>query len=376
MAEIVGPATIVRRALPSGWDGTKIAEWEAIQGISWQEFMSRVALAIGTKNTELDNKWSWSYQLTEDIKMEYEDGGSVTPMELITDQDRVNIRHGSTIGHMLQLNPYGGAVGGTWRFFRDARLAQIVADIAVIVRTGEWRFEQTLLTRLLTNTENAIGSAGYDVPFVRGTGGQIDYTPLPYAGETFTTSHDHFLGIASGSKTRAQMIDEMAEHLEEHGHTGPYTMLISRADVANFTVLGKFVQFVAPVVTTIDLGGATSGNNMFAQGQPMVTDGVFGYYQSDYGLIELRTSKRIPTKYAWMGKSYGSKDVRNPLALRVHPVQGFGMFVVPSNSDETSYPITRMNIEFEFGVGVGADRTNGVAAYYDASGTWTNPTIS
>lgn len=376
MAEVVGPATIVRRALPSGWDGTKIAEWVMKNGTTFREFMNRVAAAVGSKNGEMNNKWSWMYGTTEEIALEYEDGGSVTPMELITDQDRVNLVHGTTIGHMLPLDPYGGAVGGSWRFFRDSREAQIVADVAAIVRRGEWRYEQKLLTRAFTNTENAIGSAGYDVPYVRGTGGNIDYTPLPYAGETFTTSHDHFLGIASGSKTRAVMIEEMAEHLEEHGHTAPFDMVISRADIASFTALGRWVQFVNPIVSTIDRGGSTSGNEMFASGNPMVTDGILGHYQSDYGLIVVRTSKRVPTKYAWMGKSYGSNDVRNSLALRVHPDQGFGMFIVPSLSDETNYPVSRLNIEFEFGVGVGPDRTNGVASYYDASGTWANPTIS
>lgn len=376
MAEIIGPSTIVRRAIPTGIDGARVAEWRLKDGITFKEFVSRISLAIGAFNEEMNSKWSWLYNITELDAMEYPDGGSITMMQPITDLDRVDMVHGETIGHMLDLKPYGGAVGGSWRYYRDSREAQILSDIRTIIRRAEWRFEYMLHARLFTNTENSIGAAGYDVPFVRGTGGNVDFTPPSFDGVAFASSHDHFIGLDSGSKTRAHQLNEMAATLEEHGHVGPYTAIVSRADVPLYAALTGFVQMVAPIIQTIDRGANTTGNVFYAQGQPMVTGGVFGYYQSDYGLVELRSTNRVPTGHAAMVKSYGNDDPRNPLAIRVHPDQGFGLFIVPSMSDETAYPVSRLNIEFEFGIGVGEDRTNGTSSKLVSGGTYGNPTIT
>lgn len=376
MAEVIGPATIVRRAIPTGVDGARVAEWRMRDGLTFREFVDRIALAIGEFNTRMANKWSWLYSLTEEDMMEYPDGGSITPLQAITDLDRVDMVHGETIGHMVDLKPYGGAVGGSWRYYRDSREAQILSDIRTIIRRAEWRFELALHTRLFVNTENAIGSAGYDVPFVRGTGGNIDFTPPAMDGVAFASSHDHFIGLDSGSKTGANQLNEMAATLEEHGHQAPFTALVSRADVATFAALPDFVQLVMPRITMVDRAAVTSGNEFFASGTPQVTGGAFGYYQSNYGEVELRSTNRVPTGHAAMVKSYGNNDPRNSLAVRVHPDQGFGLFIVPSMSDEDAYPVKRLNIEFEFGVGVGEDRTNGTSSKLVSGGTYGNPTIS
>lgn len=372
MAEVLGPMQIVQRALPTGVDGTKMAEWRMRDGTTFRDFVNRTALAIGDFNAELARRWSSFYYLTDMDILEYPDGGSVTALQLITDVDRVDMVHGQTIGHMLDLKPYGGAVGGSWRYFRDSREAQIVSTIRTIVRRAEWRFEQALLTRALTNTENAIGSAGYDVPWVRGTGGNVDYTPPAFGGEAFTSSHDHFVYNNTGY---GELLEAGAETLQEHGHMAPFDCLVSRADLASYTALPNFVKLVAPMVQIIDRGGESTSPRYFMAGNPDVAGGgLIGHYQTDYGPINLYTSNRIPTTYAFMTKSYGSNDPRNGLAVRVHPDQGFGLFIVASAADEDAYPVKRLNIEFEFGVGVGQDRTNGVALKKNSS--WTNPTIS
>lgn len=372
MAEVLGPMQVSQRALPTGHDATRIAQWEMRGGTSFMEFLSAVALAVGAFNQEMNARWGWLFSFTEELALEYPDGGSVTELQEITDESLTDMVHGQTIGHMIDLKPYGGSVGGTRHYFRDARPAQITSTIRTIRNRAQWRFEKALLTRALTNTENLVGSAGYDVPFVRGTGGNVDFIPPAFGGEVFTASHDHFVFNNSGY---AELLNTMAETLEEHGHEPPYRALVSRADVASYLALTKFVEFVAPITTVIDRGAESSGNQFFTRGQPMVTDGVFGYFQSDYGLIELHSLTRIPTLYAGLYKSYGINDARNPLAVRVHPSVGFGLQVIPVPSHQDAYPIRRIDLEFEFGVSVGEDRTNGVvgkkAASYDA-----NPTIS
>jgi len=376
MAEVLGPMTIVSRALPTGVDGTKMAQWLMREGISFQEFVNQLSLAVGDFNQELVRDWGWLFALTEELVLEYPDGGAVTELPEITDLDIPDQVQGETIGHMIDLKSYGGAVGGSWMFWRDARRAQINSTIQTLVNRARWRFEKALLTRFFTNTENSVGSVGRDVPFVRGTGGDVDFTPPAYAGQSFTTSHDHYMGVASGSVTLDVQLNNMAATLEEHGHRAPFRGIVARADVALYRALTKFVQYVSPIVVAIDRGGESSGNQLFVRGEPLVSDGLFGHFQSDFGLIELFATARVPTNYSGLHKSYGELNARNSLKVRVHPQAGFGFYIVPEASGNDQFPIKRAVLPFEFGVSVGEDRTNGVAAFRSGGGTWTNPTIS
>jgi len=375
MAEVIGPQTLLNKALPTGWDGTRLAEWLTRDGISYSELVNQMALALGDFNAEMVRDWGWLMFLTEELAMEYENGGSVTASPDITDVDTPTATHGTTIGHMLDLRVYGEAIGGTRRYFRDSRSAKINAAISTIVRKLRWRFEQRLLTRWFTNTENSIGTAGYDVPFVRGTGGTVDWAPPAYDGEAFATSHDHYVGFnATTPLTFADAYNGLAETLQEHGHAPPYTAVVSRADVATHLALTKWVEVVDPIINFIDRGGSTTGAQFYVPGQREF--GQIGYYQSNYGLIEVRATARIATGYIGMVKSYGNLDSRNPLAVRVHPATGFGAFVLPETTPDDDYPVKQLDIEMEYGVGVGNDRAAGAAGYLVAGGAWANATIS
>jgi hypothetical protein len=375
MPEVLGPMTVVQHALPAGVDGVKMAQWRMKDGLTFGQFVALVGTAIGGVNLEFVQKYGMLFSLTEEDIQEYPDGAVEVELPEITDTDDPDMIHGTTIGHHIDLRVYGGAVGGTRRYFRDARRAQIEATIRRLVNRSKWRFEKKLLNRFFVNTEFAVGAAGFNVPFVRGTGGTIDFTPPAYGGKSFDTSHDHFLGVDSDNDNLDDVLNLLAATLVEHGHTAPYEAMVSMADLGAYTALTKFVQMVSPVVTTIDRGGESSGNQMYTRGSPMVVDGVFGHYQSDYGLINLHALNRIPTQYTGMYKSYGQLDPRNPLRVRVHPDEGFGIQVIAVRGDNEKYPIKKLNIEFEFDVGVGEDRTNGAAAYLSSSGNWVNPTI-
>lgn len=374
MAEVIGPQTLLNHALPTGWDAARIAQWALRDGITYGELANQLALALGSFNQEMVTDWGWLFFLTEEIAMEYETGGSVTEMPQITDVDKPEPIHGTTLGHMIDLLAYGQGIGGSKRYFRDARSEKINAAIATLVRRARWRFEKKLLARWFTNTENAIGASGYDVPFVRGTGGSVDWAPPAFDGEAFTTSHDHYLGVDSDSLTAADSLNQMAETLQEHGHNPPFTAMVARADVATYRALTQFVEVVDPVVTTIDRASVTSGNQFFTVGQRPF--GLLGFYQGDYGLVEIRYTNRVPTLWSGMVKSYGQLDARNPLAVRVHPSVGFGTYVVVETTPDDDYPVKQLDVEFEFGTSVGRDRSNGAAAYLHTSGNWANATIS
>jgi len=376
MAEVIGPLTLLNKALPTGVDGTRIAEWQLRDGLTYAELVNTMALAIGAFNQEMVARWGWMFSLTEEIFMEYPNGGSVSEMPEITDVDDITTLHGTTLGHMIDFKHYGRAIGGSKFYFRDIRSAQVMAAVRNLVLEGQWRFEKKLLTRFFTNTENAIGSSGYDVPFVRGTGGSVDFAPPAYDGEAFATSHDHFLGVNDDTLSPADSLNQMAETLQEHGHEAPFTALVSRTDIASYTALTKWVEIVEPVGAPmmIDRGGETSGNQMFVTTNREM--GKIGYFQSDYGLVEVRASYRIPTLYSGMTKSYGQLDARNALAVRVHPDVGFGLYLLPETTNDDKYPIKKVDVLQEFGIGVGQDRTNGAVAYLVSGGVFANPTIS
>jgi hypothetical protein len=119
------------------------------KGLTFEAFAGQVSSALAATNAAMAAKWGWLFYITDEIAFEYPNGGSVTPMTELTDVDNPAPIKGTTIGHMIDLHYYGEAVGGTWRYFRDVRPAQIEAEITAIVNRGIWRFEQKLLGRFL-----------------------------------------------------------------------------------------------------------------------------------------------------------------------------------------------------------------------------------
>lgn len=375
MAEVLGPLTLLNKALPIGVDGTRLAEWAMRDGVTYGQLVNNVALALGDANQAFAAKWGFLFSITEELMMEYPNGGAVTAMDELTDVDKPVAVHGTTIGHMLPLRYYGQGIGGTKRYFRDVRSTQIAAAIRTIVLKGIWRFEQKLLTRFFDSDEEAIGSAGYSVPFVHSTGGAVDFAPPSWDGASFATTHDHFIGYnASTPKTMADVLNGLAATLAEHGHVAPFTAMVSRADIALFSALTKFVELVSNVISVIDRGGGTTGPQFYSNGDRDL--GRIGYFQSEVGLVELVGSNRIPTGYVGMTKSYGQLDARNALAVRVHPARGFGLAIVPETTPDDDFPIKQLDVDFEFGVGVGMDRTNGAVGYLVAGGSYADATIS
>ena len=140
MAEVIGPQTLLNKALPTGVDGVRVAEWELNDGLTYGELINRVALAVGAFNQQMVTDWGWLFALTEELMMEYEQGGSVAVMPEITDIDDITSIHGTTIGHMIDFKHYGRAIASSMFYLRDARSAKIQASIATLVRQGRERF--------------------------------------------------------------------------------------------------------------------------------------------------------------------------------------------------------------------------------------------
>ncbi len=334
-----------------------------------------LSLAIGDVNENMAAKWGWMFSFTNDIMFEYAQGGAVTPMPELTDDVRPKSTKGQTIGHMVDCHNYGDAIEGTRKYWQRARTKKVMSDIKTIVQRGIWRFEQNLLNRFFLSTETAVGGAGYNVPFVHGTSGAIDFAPFAYEGQSFTTSHDHFIGYnASTPKTMADVLNGVAATLEEHGHKAPFKALVSRTDKDSglFAALAKIVQFVQ--IPGLIVGGTTTGTQFLQQHEAAYDH--FADFQSNSGIVQLIATSRLSTGYVGMTKSYGQLDVRNALAVFTYPGQPFGIQIVPETLVNDDVPLKKIDIEFEFGVAVGEDRTNGAVGLLVAGGSYTDGTIA
>ncbi len=376
MAEILGPQTILALGLPTGVDGDRIAKWQLRDGTNFQGVIQQLALALGDLNTEFRDRYGYMMSITDEMMMEYEQGGTVTELPEVTDTSIVDAISGETIGHMIDLRSFSRGIGGTKKYFRDSRRTKIQSDISTLIRQAKWRFEKKLFTRFFTNDEFSVGT-GWNVPFVNGTTGNVDYQPPAYSGEEFATSHTHFLGIDSDTLGFGDAIEEIVKELAHHGHEAPFDVIVSKVDLdaRNYHALPNFVELTNNLIMTIDRGGATSGNQFFSNGNASL-NGVVGYYQSTYGQVNIRQSPRVPTGFLGGFKSYGILSPMNPLAVRVHPDVGFGVRVIVETTNDNQFPIKQVNIEMEFDVGVGRDRTNGAVAKLVSGGTYGNPTIS
>lgn len=380
MAEQKGPLTTLNNALPSGLDTGRILLWQLLQGRSYDELRADLAAALNDFNTKMLDAWGDLMFITEDDHFEYPDGGAVTDFPVIGELDKVDLYKGGTKGHMIDLLPRGKGIGGSWRFFRDNRESAIVASVRAIVQSGRQTFEKGLLNRAMTDNANLLGTAGYDLGFCNASAG-VTYTPPIWGGKAFTSSHTHYVGVDSGSYGYDGMLDQLMAHLQEHGHAGPFVAKISESNIASYRALTGFVQPVGNTIVVVDRGGETSGNRYFETGQvgaPGMAGGGYyiGRYSGSSGECLLYATARIPSGYAFVYKSYGRNNAKNPIAVRVHPEQGFGFFIREEASDNDKWPVKMIRIEFEYGISVGADRMVGAAGYLVAGGVWVDPTIS
>jgi hypothetical protein len=364
---LLGINDLKQFALPTGWDGGELAQYALADGTTYEQMVETIAAALAVANEQLihDPVLGSMVAITQEAGLEYRDGTG-NGMTERTEYQRADARRGATSGHMLPIKSYDRALGWTFDFLRKARSAQLEADIADALYDVRDNWELQLLTRFFSSAENAIGGAGYDVPFVHGSAGNVDMTPPPYGGQTFDTSHDHF--DRKATTEQADALNEGALNLWEHGIFGPYNAIVPLADIATYTALTNFVK-PDRGVEYISVGS----NAPYAQAA-LNDERFIGLYESDYGLIRIWITPHLPTNYLGVYKPYEINDNRNPLRARFASDLGPGA-VLMRGEGFRQYPLEHAILLHEFGVGVG-NRLNGYACFFAASGDYTDPTIS
>ena len=379
MAEVLGYHSALDLALPTGIDAKVIKQRELAENYTTEdliEFAARVS--VGATRAILD-KYGYMISLTVDDYVYYPDGSNSGELPVITELSRIEFVHGQDIGHMLPMRWYGHGTGITRLGQNGIRPTQIEATYGILVQEALSTFGKQVETRLFTNTVNSIGSAGFDMPFVRGTSslpsGAPQYTPPAYDGQTFAATHNHFVA----NSDLETLLNNMCETLDEHGLKAPFDAVISSTDLADYRGLTGFVESVDSSVGVIDLGGRTNRPIYYSASElDTMEHGIYGRWRGNYGMVRLRPSHRVPTGYAAMFKSAGQLSAANPIRVKYAPVvEGrsvpFGVIPVLKEGSLSVFPIEGVGILFSFGAGVG-NRLNG-AVGRNAS-AFSNPTIT
>lgn len=362
----LGPNDLKQYALPAGWDGGRLTQIRLESGETYDRLLTEIAAGLNMVNAGLlaDPLTSGLVSVRSDPAVEYRIGVS-NGFEPHTEYSTGDAKRGATTGHMLPLLPYDRKLGWTWDFLRKARRAQIDADISSAMDDLRNIWHQKVLTRLFKSTYDSVGS-GKSVPFADGGTADSSYVPVavPDRGGTFASSHNHYLRLDGITQAN---VETAVAHLWEHGHDGPYELRVSSADISSWVNTTNVTGYIARPDPAIQYGANTALANVDAS--------YIGVVNTNYGACRLVASGRIPTKYWSIYKSYGPGDQRNPLAVRESPTYGLGA-VLLAGDHIRQFPLENAILFFEFGVGVGEDRTAGVAVYNHTSGSYTSPTIS
>ncbi|MCC6454196.1 MAG: hypothetical protein IT328_04585 [Caldilineaceae bacterium] len=377
---LLGARALIDRVIGTGLDASEILKFQMRDGRTAQEIVLEAAAMIGDVNEELSRIYGGLWFMTERDYARYANGESArsaTPRK--AEFKRADGVRASMIGHMLPLHDNEDAVEWTKLYLRDAYSEDITADLQLITDRWRNRVDQDAITRALTNTENPIGSAGYDVGWAIGTGVNVNYIPPQYGATVFDSSHSHYVVKDSATQDYDDLVEAMMAELRHHGHMGTLTLLVSQTDVgeyAAFQTAGLYVPLTPPGIQVIS--GNSNSPVFTASGEINGIPGeLIGYWKSPtYGLAEIRSHARIPSGYAYMTKSYGVNNARNGLALRTHPAQGFGLRVDPQVTRSINPELEFILFDGTHGVGVN-DRINGVAGYIaNGASTWVNPAIN
>lgn len=370
----LGPRDTQGLALPVGWDAIALQQFRLADGATYLQAANRLLAAIGALNAELqsDPFWGTLLSYTDQPELKYRDGAS-NGVGRYTEYSRADAKRAGTIGHMLPLLDWDRALGWTWKYLKDARLDDIDSDIADAVQDWRDRVRLQILTRLLkrgddSGENNGLGTTGLSAGFATAAASTgVDFQPPSFGGNTFTSDHEHYVGIAGGAFT-ANVFKDAKLELKEHGHPEPYSFMVGTADESTVKGLSDFVPTPRSLVAhgaNTDLARANGNGFVSPSGAYVI------------GTIEdflVHVVPGMPQYYGFGWKPYGIGSQRNPLRVRLQRGQerpAISVMTDPRAGNATT-PLQYVMTYFEFGVGV-ANRTNGTARYVN-NATWADGT--
>lgn len=360
----------------TGWDATELRNIQLQDGTTYDSLVGEINTALSAMNAELYNDplWSSIASYTDAADVEYRVGTS-NGFARFTEYGQADAQRADTEGHMLPLLPFDRKLGWTWDYLRKARRAQLEADIADAMKDVRDLYRVQFLTRLLKRGDDSgeyygLGTSGYSTGFATAAAStNVDFTPPAFGGDSFTSDHEHYVGISGGAFTAAVFTDANAE-LKEHGHQPPYDFWIGKSDE---TAVKALTGFVGTGSQLINYGQDTS---LAAVGRDNMVDANGSYIIGTINDFLVRVVPGVPQYYGFGFKSYGPNSQRNPLRVRLQKgmQRPSVMAMRDPRAGSGTFPLQFLMLFTEFGVGV-SDRTNGTARYVNNT-TWADGTPS
>lgn len=352
---------------PPAWDLTELAKIKLADGTTYAEVADILGVGLAALNSEIANDplWSALCYFTDAPTYSYRVGVSAA-MGRHTEYGLPDPQRAEIEGHMLPYAEWDYALGWTRDYLRRANMEQVTADIALALQAARDRFRLSVLTRLLkrgddSGSANGLGTSGYSPGFATAAAAtNVDFTPLSYGGISFTSDHEHYVGIAGGAWTASAFADMVAE-LREHGHEPPYDFITGPSDEAAILNLSTFV----PVAQW----GVNYGSTATLTTVSGDADGNGNRYIGVINNVRVRIVTGMPQYYGFAWKSYGVRSQRNPVRVRLDTGEtALRVYAEPDSRLGGMWPLTYMLMRLNFGVGVG-DRTNGTPRYNNNT-TW------
>lgn len=357
----------------TGVDASEMRLFQLEDGTTFEEVASRVNLVLTGLNAEIagDPLWSSLVSYTDQPDVSY-NVGNTAGFARYTEYGQPDPQRGEIEGHMLPLVPYDRGMGWTWYYLKNAQMRHIDADLLNMARDLKDLWRQKILGRLFQRGDdsgkaNGLGTGGYSPGFATAAASTaVDFIPPKYNGVTFTSDHEHYVGISGGAFTAAVFADAKDE-LTEHGHNPTFNAIIGKADEDTVKGLTGFTPIAESLVaygndTSLAALGTTADVAM--NGSYII------------GTIEdfvVRVVPSIPQYYGFCWKSYGPNSVMNPLRIRLEKGMSTPQFIMKPD-ERGANPLFNLMVFGEFGVGV-SDRTGGSARYVN-SATWADATIA
>jgi hypothetical protein len=365
---ILGYADAKLNTPPTLWDQGEISKVQLASGQTLETMIAEVQTALDMVNSDFINDPYYAgllaIQDNPAIKAATDSGDDADFIKTITDHSKLDPGHGITTGWTLPIYDKGGALGWTMKGLRDRSLQDIQADVRQAINGIKKDLAKSAHVQQFKSTAVLVGStAGASVPFCDGGTADASYVPLQYDGQTFANTHSHFLRQAALNDANVALA---IKHLREHGHMGPYTITASLTDSASWNGLTGFYK---PKWEAVDFMATAGPRAQFSQ-----NDEYGGIFECADGIAFVRFTARVPTNYYAVHKAYGQLDPRNPLRMRINPLQGYGFAILPGNWVGAPHLMAVVNAEY--GYGVGEDRTNTVAVFIAGAGNYVDPVIS
>lgn len=362
---LYGPNDLKQWALPTYWDAAYLEKYRLSDGTTYDQLLADIAAGLVLVNGQntADPLLAGLISFTDDAALEYGVGVS-NGFEDHTEYSQPNDKRGKTTGHMLPLKAYDRGLGWTWDFLRKARRVQLDEDVASALRDLKNIWAQKLLTRLFKSTYDVVGSSGRSVCLADGGTADSAYVPqpVPDRGGTFLYTHDHIVPLSGITQAN---LETAVGNVYEHGHDGPYELLISHADISAWTNTTNVTGYVPRPDPLLRYGNAVDLANVGPE--------YIGAIETDYGVCRVRATGRLPTAFWSVYKSYGPLDQRNPLVVRRSPDFGANCTLLKGEGIR-EFPLEHAILFTEFGAGV-RDRIGAVVVKNHAD-TYADPTIS